>query len=224
MIDELTLRNVGYIPDFCVSLFSITRGLLADCDLGNIGLAITLTKRDKLLAFDELVWSDHGYVCGKTLEPVVGNVALGVLGVKNKKRMSLKDLHAQLGHPSMRYTRNTALKIYGDKMFYDANWNCEDCALGKIARKAIAKKSTSKSTVPGQRLFVDISSVSTSSFGGSKFWVLAVDEYSNKKWCGFIKEKNLISKCLYEIIQTEGKLLRNLRYIRCDNGERTFSY
>jgi len=145
-------------------------------------------------------------------------MSLSLMVNRPRVKVSLKEVHCQLGHPSLRYTKNTLRKIYGDTKVNDWNWECVNCGQAKIARKFLNKLSTTKSTVPGQRIFVDISSVSTKSFGGSKFWVLVVDEYTSKKWAGFISSKDLIGKCLSTIIESENKLVSNIRYIRCDNG------
>ena len=99
-------------------------------------------------------------------------------------------------------------------MVRDLDGECFDCGFAKISRKSVPKVSKNKSVIPGERIFVDISSVSAKSFGGNNFWVLVVDEYTGKKWAGFVRIKDMIGECVYTIIQGEKKLLANLRYVR----------
>ena len=214
---KMRMTNVGYIPGFCANLFSVTKALMIGSKLGNEDLAITLSTGGRTLVFDELLHSDHGYVAGKTLKKLGPSYLGSVLGSK-KSKVPLELVHRQLCHPSMRYTRNTALKIFGEKGIEDMNAMCFECGMAKIKKRAVCKHAVGKSTVPGERVYVDISSVSAKSFGGSNFWVLLVDECTSKKWAGFIRTKDLISRCIYNIIRSEEKLLGNLRYIRCDNG------
>ena len=53
---------------------------------------------------------------------------------------------------------------------------CVECAIGKAKQKNINKNWTSGSKVPGERLYVDISSIKGESYGGAKFWALVVDD------------------------------------------------
>ena len=50
------------------------------------------------------------------------------------------------------------------------------------------KKNRSK--VPGERLYVDTSSVRDKSRGGSKFWLMIADDATSKKWSFFLKKKD----------------------------------
>jgi hypothetical protein len=46
------------------------------------------------------------------------------------------------------------------------------------------------SQVPGERLYMDISSVRDLSLGGSNFWVLIVDKCTDHCWSIFLKAKS----------------------------------
>jgi hypothetical protein len=41
-----------------------------------------------------------------------------------------------------------------------------------------------------ERLFMDISSIKTTSYGGSKFWLLVVDDKTDYSWSYFLKLKS----------------------------------
>jgi hypothetical protein len=56
---------------------------------------------------------------------------------------------------------------------------CEDCAIAKARQKNVNKEWKGESQIPGERLYMDISSVRDLSLGGSKFWDLVVDKCTN---------------------------------------------
>lgn len=68
---------------------------------------------------------------------------------------------------------------------------CSDYAKAKAKQANVPKSilDKKKSTVPGERFFLDISSIKTSSFGGAKFWVLLVDDATGFKFSCFLKRK-----------------------------------
>ncbi len=79
-----------------------------------------------------------------------------------------------LGHAGEYASRLTA-------NFY--NWKiqgklsrCESCGLSKSRQSPIPKKAIPRSNIPGERLFIDISSIKSKSLGGSKFWLLVIDD------------------------------------------------
>jgi hypothetical protein len=44
--------------------------------------------------------------------------------------------------------------------------------------------------VPGERVYLDISSIRDESYGGSRFWVLVVDDYTDYCWSILLKHKS----------------------------------
>ena len=48
---------------------------------------------------------------------------------------------------------------------------CDVCALGKIKEKIMNQNNENKSETPGERIYFDISSITNSSLGGSKYWM-----------------------------------------------------
>ena len=72
-------------------------------------------------------------------------------------------LHVELGHPSKTITHATA-KAIGIQVTGTFKL-CENCALGKAKQCAVSKKSVPHSSFFGGRLFSDISSCSTPTFG-----------------------------------------------------------
>jgi hypothetical protein len=63
----------------------------------------------------------------------------------------------------------------------------------KILARHCAQAIGNKEHNPRRKLSIDTSSVKTESFGGSKFWLLVVDDCTNVAWSGFLNEKKIPS-------------------------------
>ena len=65
---------------------------------------------------------------------------------------------------------------------------------------------------------MDISSVKTKSFGGSKFWLGILDNCSDHMWSKFLKQKSDTSNIIIALIKDlKAKYGITVKYIRCDN-------
>jgi hypothetical protein len=81
------------------------------------------------------------------------------------------------------------------------------------------KESGTKSTIPGERIFIDTSSVKTKSFGGSKFWLLVVNDCTDVAWSAFLpKKSNQVDRIVELIKDLAKKHKTTVKYIRCDNA------
>jgi hypothetical protein len=97
-----------------------------------------------------------------------------------------------------------------------------DCATAKIKQTKIAKFSRTSTNKPGERIYIDISSVKTESYGGSKFWLLSVDNYLDMCWRRFLSAKCAIRSEMILFLKTFQLAKTPVSYIRCDNaGENT---
>ena len=86
-------------------------------------------------------------------------------------KKSVNDLHAELGDPSKVITHTT-----GNPMGIQVIDNfipCKDCALGKAKECRISKTAIVRSKILEERLYFDISLLSTPTFGGKNHWLLA---------------------------------------------------
>ena len=96
---------------------------------------------------------------------------------------------------------------------------CEDCALGKAKRKNLEKETKPRSQTKGERLFIDIAPMKHVSLGGSKYWLIVIDDCTNFVWSYFLKRKSETSKRVRELMKTlQSNHGINTRYIRCDNA------
>ena len=90
--------------------------------------------------------------------------------------------------------------------------------VAKIKRSNLNKVNLHRSKVPGERVYIDTSSVNTQSFNGSKFWIIAVDDATKFKWSMFVQTKNNIGEAVASLIKSNEKLLTKLRFLRMDNA------
>ena len=68
---------------------------------------------------------------------------------------------------------------------------CEICAQAKIRQANVPKKKMKKvPTRPGYRVFIDISSFKQVSRGGNRYWLIAVDEFSDCSHSFFLSKKS----------------------------------
>ena len=105
-------------------------------------------------------------------------------------KKNINNLHVELGHPSKSIICATtkALGIQVTSTFKP----CDDCDLGKMKQQAVSKKAVPCLKILGERLFFDIISPSTPTFGSKQHWLLVVDNSSNFIWSFFLKKSNLV--------------------------------
>ena len=73
-----------------------------------------------------------------------------------------------------------AVKYYGVQVTGVAT-KCLSCSLEKIRQKNIPKKNENTAMKPGERMYLNKSSIKDESFGGRKHWAMLVDEATNVK-------------------------------------------
>ena len=97
--------------------------------------------------------------------------------------------------------------------------NCLSCSLEKVRQENIPRKNEDKSKNPGERMYLDISSMRKPSMGGREHWVILVDEATKYKKSFFLKKKNEQVEPITDWIKAL-KARRNIQVktIRCDNA------
>ena len=216
---QFTMVNVKYVPELFCKLFSVTVALDKGFQLGNKGRVIILKKGDFHIAFDKVFNTKTGFISGVDLIPQTNELVQAAL--EAGREVNINDLHQRLGHPSEEVVRKTAhdleLKVTGKFI------KCENCAISKARCKNISREIAERSSGKGDRLFIDISSIKSESLGGRKFWLLAVDDYSDFCFSYFLKTKDELSNTMIDLIK-ELKIKKDImvKTIRCNNtGEKT---
>ena len=131
--------------------------------------------------------------------------------------MQVQEAHTKLGHCGEDYTRATA-QYYGQKLTGKFK-PCEDCGIGKAKMGAVNKELVQKSIIPGERWYIDISSVKQESFGGTKFWFGMLDDCTDLFISHRLAAKSHLPDKLVETFQTL-KTNHNItpKYDCCDNA------
>ena len=104
-----------------------------------------------------------------------------------EKKMSKKRFYQKPGHAMNAYLQDTA-KYYGIELSGTIP-TCVSCSIKKMRQKNIPQENPNKSKTPGDRKYLDISSMIQASSGGTKHWALMVDEATNIKRASSLKRK-----------------------------------
>ena len=70
-----------------------------------------------------------------------------------------------------------------------------------MRQKNVSKGPKEKSTKPGHRVYIDLTSSKYTSAGGSKYWCLAVDEATHMKFSMFLKQKSEMKEKLVPFLK-----------------------
>jgi hypothetical protein len=140
-------------------------------------------------------------------------VAYSAVNMDLKKGVEINKFHKMLDHCRSDKLKKTA-NIHGFKLIGEFK-TCEDCAISKARQKNVAKEWKGGSQIPGERLYINISSIR---FGGSKFWVLIVDNYTDYCWGLFLKYKAELKDKMFKLL-TDLKIAGiEVKYVRCDDA------
>jgi hypothetical protein len=108
--------------------------------------------------------------------------------IRMERSIDINHLHKVFGHCGLE-TLKSASKMYG--LDHSGNFEtCKECAVAKTRQKNVNKSWSNSSDVPGEQLYIDISSIAEKSFEGAKFWPLIIDDYSDYCWTFILKRKS----------------------------------
>jgi hypothetical protein len=191
----ITLNDVKYVPSLCVNLFSLNKVWKKGFKVNNDGVAISLNYKHVKLTFDRVIHAADDCVTEVLMKPILSNKINGFsnTSISTERSYDINHLHKIFGHCDQEILNNT-IKMYGFKSY--GNFDiCKQCPIAKAQQKSVNKNGLGSSNLPGERLYVDISSIKERSIGGAKFWVLIVDDYTDYCWSFVLKnDLNLKSK------------------------------
>ncbi len=125
-------------------------------------------------------------------------------------------LHRRFGHPCPKYTEATA-NLYKVKLSGKFSV-CGSCAYGKAKRNNVKKFTNSRTSQPYERIFIDTSSLPQESLGGSKYWIMIVDDATRYKWSFFRNSKDCIAEMLDNFLMRITNQGHLTKFLRCDNA------
>jgi hypothetical protein len=164
----VTLKEVKYAPELWVNLFSISKTLKNGFDLRNKGLMISLKKGSVSVTFDRVIKTFNGSISGIKMtiyDPSIAYISKGSL--TEIIEIDVNKFQEMIGHCGVDRLKNTA-NIHGLKLKGEFKV-CEDCALAKVRQRNVNKEWKGGSQVPGERVYLDITSITGKSYGGSCF-------------------------------------------------------
>jgi len=217
----IILEGVKLIADLWINLFSICNALKGGSKIGNIGEIITLTKNDVTLKFDNLIKTKDCCVSGIRLTPILNDVGTLATGSGKEETVEINNLHKILGHCGKASARLTGMAL-GYKVTGKFEV-CEPCAVAKARQKNVNKDWKGGSNVPGERLYVDISSIKGKSFGRAQFWALIVDDFSGYCWSYFLKRKDELSGYVIGLIEELKKDNVHVKFLRLDDAGENYA-
>jgi hypothetical protein len=135
---NVTLKEVKYVSELWVNLFSISKALNNGFNLSNKGLMISLKKGSVSVTFDRVIKTVNGSISGIKMteyDPSVAYLTKGSLTAI--KEIDVNKFHEMIGHCGVDRLKKTAnihvLKLKGEFKI------CEDCALAKSRQRNINK-------------------------------------------------------------------------------------
>ena len=217
----VTLSHVHYVPELICNLFSVTSAISNGGIITSDGLMLTVMKGNQQITFNHQIWTNQGYLLGIKTKHFQGEVTMPITvkGMKIMKKVDINDLNIILCHANERYVRSTAKKYDWE---FTGTWKvCEYCALGKARQKNLYKINTNPINYKDKesQFYLDISSINSTSLGGSKYWCLVVDEQTKMKWSFFLKEKSEQTSKLFPFLKDLKTChKKNVQFICCNNS------
>ena len=212
--------EVKVIPEMWCNLFSITSAMKKGFNISSKDMVVSISKGDFKFSFDKVrEMMSGGFLMGVKIVPRLNEQSMmldeGQVTIK-ERTMDINVAHCIFGHPSEATAKSTA-KQYSWKLTGNLD-KCDECTLAKIRQQNLSKEVT-PSLKKGERLYIDISSIKRRSYGGSKFWVLIVDDFTKMKWSIFVKNKSELTDKVIPFLKTmheEVKVI--IQSICCDNA------
>jgi hypothetical protein len=214
----VTLNDVKYVPSLCVNLFNLNKALKKGFKVSNNGVVVSLNFKHVKLTFDRIIIATDGCLTGVSMKPMMSNNINGFANasISNERIYDINHFHKLFGHCGQEILNKT-IKMYGFKSSGSFD-KCEQCAIAKARQKNVNKQWLGSSNLPGERLYINISSIKERSFSGAKFWVLIVNDYSDYCWSFIMKNKSDL-KTRIKTLLTDLKIAnRIVRFIRCDDA------
>lgn len=212
---DIIIPDYKHVPELHVNLFSITKALELGWKLTNKGVMMILNKNGRQIRFDRIYKTDNGKLCGVNILPRFESGEMA-FPAESGKAWDINRMHRVFNHASEEVLRATAK---------DNGWQvtgtfetCRDCHESNAKQKGVAKSTETKSDKPGERLFMDFTSIKSKSLGGGKFWLVVVDDATNLTWSYFLKKKNKLAKTMVSHLLQMKASGTKVKAIRCDNA------
>eukprot|EP00536_Pseudo-nitzschia_multiseries_P007996 jgi/Psemu1/19269/gm1.19269_g len=230
---QTLLQGVNFNPNFAFNLFSATLALQNDwIATGSDKAGWSLWKGNTKVNFDiqiptyiSCVWVGYFERIANPTNNLDISAATATTTTSEGTQMNINKAHQLLGHMDETKTRRTAAALSWT-ITRGAMQPCEDCAKAKAKakRKVIPTESEHQAaTKPGERLFLDMSSVKppkeaksnklTAPFITKPHFRMIVDEYSSCRFANFFASKDGMVEPTCALLNQWRSKGQNLQYI-----------
>lgn len=206
---QTTIDKVLFVPELKTNLFSVN----CVSDKGYVMLtddnSCKFYKNNKVCAIAKRV--GRSYYLEMRYKNKVANVA-------KKVNTTLQEWHERLAHQNFEYVRKVLLKNKIDVNETSVT-KCESCLKGKIHRLPF-KNSETVTTKTCELIHADTCGpMEVTSVGGSRYFVILKDDFSNYRSVYLVKNKSDIKNIIKDFINKAENVTGNkIKVFRSDNG------
>lgn len=215
----LELHDVRFIPESFSNFFSVPTADLKGCRTTLGGGKATLACGQIKIAEGPLD-ENRNYV----MEVVEGGRnAMGTCGNINsaRKSSSLFDWHRRLGHLNMDSIVKMSERglVEGLELKSTERRVCEVCARSKISKEPYPRQASNRANERIHRIHSDVCEMPVQSYGGSKYFVTFIDDFSRYTRVYSIARKSDVIDCWlkYKALM-ENQCGTTIKILRSDNG------
>lgn len=139
--------------------------------------------------------------------------------MKVKSIDTLKEWHRKLAHQNMEYIKEYLRNKNIEYIDNEKDFVCEQCLSGK-QHKIRFKNSESRATQPLEIVHADVCGpMETTSFGGSRYFLLLKDDFSSYRHVYFMQKKSEVKRNIEKFISmAERQTGYKIKILRTDNG------
>ena len=226
--NKIQLRNVLYVPELgpqnLVSVRCIQQAGASIVFSESQGATVMISKRNETLAIGELCGNSYILLANSA---ITSSDPKGNRATSSSEAGSLLQWHQLLGHlgfddVKLLARHNSAITITGPL----TNPTCEHCIICKQTRKANSAPATHRAKEVLELVHSDLAEpMSTRSLGGSKYFLLFIDDFSRYTKVYALKSKaEVISKFREYKALVENNLGKKIKRFRSDGGGEYTSY
>lgn len=212
----MDLHEVQYIPEFKTNLFSVQRADERGCEVTFAGGRVVIKRDSQVIGRGRKVDNDlyviDQKVCGSEVAMNINSIG---------QSLSLMEWHRRLGHLNLDAIVNMSKNelVSGLHLNSTRRISCEVCARSKIAEETFPAVTHNRAQERIIRIHSDVCEMPVRSFGGAKYFVTFIDDYSRYMRVSCIKSKSEVFSCWqsYKAL-VENQCGTNIKVLRSDNG------
>lgn len=221
-----TIQSVVYVPELSTNLLSVSkmvekghvvvfssRGckIYHENDFNVDGdVRFTATNINGVYKLDEL-----SNTCFKTLQDKGSGIIANISSVCSSQEL----WHKRLGHLNLRAMDQIKMMVTGVNFNNSNHSPCISCIQGKQTKQPF-KRSGRRASDLLQLVHTDLCGpMEEKSFGGHRYMLVFIDDFSRKIFVYFLKEKNGVFKKFVEFkAAVENEVNKSIKVLRSDNG------